>query len=228
MKANIVCLKWGTKYGVEYVNKLFAAVKRNTTIPFDFHCFTEDPTDIHEDVIIHPLKFDKNVDGWWNKLYLFSDEIDIDGRILFIDLDTLITDNIDAMLEIKEGFVMIRDFFYPLQDNDGSGLMSFETKQHPEIWNTFIANPEAAVRELHPHGDQKWIVKFVDKITHWQTIMPEKVVSFKIHCGKGLPEKAAVVCYHGRPSVPESITTASNFQGKFVPPSPWVKNYWRE
>ncbi len=218
-------MKWGTKYGAEYVNNLYAAVKRNTTLPFNFHCFTEDSMSVHEDVIIHPLKFD-GIDGWWNKLYLFSDEIDIDGRVLFIDLDTLITGNIDDMLEITEGFVMIKDFFFPNQNNDGSGLMSFETKQHPKIWNTFISNPDAAVKSLHPHGDQKWIVKFVDKVTHWQDILPEQVVSFKIHCREGLPNNTRVVCYHGLPSIPDSITTASMAQGLRIPASPWIKEYW--
>lgn len=227
MNMNIVCLKWGTKYGTEYVNNLYAACKRNTTLPFNFHCFTEDSIGINKDVIIHPLKV-KGIDGWWNKLYLFSKEIDIDGRVLFIDLDTLITGNIDELLSIKEGFVMIKDFFYPMQNNHGSGLMSFETKQNPEIWNSFIADPKTAVQSLHPHGDQKWIVQFVDKVTLWQDILPEQVVSFKIHCRGGLPNNARVVCYHGKPSVPESITTAFLGHGFQVPASPWVANYWKE
>ncbi len=35
---NIICMKWGDKYGAEYVNKLYAMVKRNITIPFQFVC----------------------------------------------------------------------------------------------------------------------------------------------------------------------------------------------
>jgi hypothetical protein len=30
----IVCVKWGTLYGPEYVNRLYAMVKRNITGPF--------------------------------------------------------------------------------------------------------------------------------------------------------------------------------------------------
>ena len=44
---NIVCLKFGTLYGPDYVNKLYAGVKQNTTVPFKFHCFTEKPEGIH-------------------------------------------------------------------------------------------------------------------------------------------------------------------------------------
>ena len=34
--ANIICMKWGTKYGPEYVNRLASMVKRNITIPYRF------------------------------------------------------------------------------------------------------------------------------------------------------------------------------------------------
>ena len=30
----IICMKWGTKYGAEYVNRLYNMVKRNLTLPF--------------------------------------------------------------------------------------------------------------------------------------------------------------------------------------------------
>lgn len=223
---NVVCLKYGTKYNSDYVNKLFSGVKRNTTLEFKFHCFTEDSDGVNKDIIIHPL-ICNNIDGWWNKLYLFSNKVNIDGRVLFIDLDTLITGNIDDLLKVTEGFVMIKDFFYPLQNYDGSGLMSFETKQHPEIWDKFIANPSAAIKELHPHGDQRWIVKFVDDITHWQDILPEQIMSFKLQCANSLPDNARVVCYHGKPSIPESINTTTRTQGVTLAPAKWVKEYWR-
>jgi len=225
MSFNIICLKWGNKYGPEYVNNLYNGIKKNTTLAFTLHCFTDDSSGISQDVTIHDLKY-KGIDGWWNKLYLFSGEVDIDGRVLFIDLDTLITGNIDQLMLIDKGFVMIRDFFYPRQNNDGSGLMSFETKTHPEIWNTFMANPQAAVKELHPHGDQKWIVKFVDGVKHWQDILPEHVVSYKVHCAGGLPRNARVVCYHGIPSIPESINTQTIAQGIILKPATWVKEFW--
>ena len=38
---NVVCMKWGTMYGPEYVNNLYHMVKRNLTPPFRFVCFTD-------------------------------------------------------------------------------------------------------------------------------------------------------------------------------------------
>ena len=38
---NVICIKWGTYYGAEDVNKLCAAIKRNTSYDVNFYCFTE-------------------------------------------------------------------------------------------------------------------------------------------------------------------------------------------
>jgi hypothetical protein len=36
-----ICINWGTKYGADYVNRLYGMVARNTTPPFTFTCFTD-------------------------------------------------------------------------------------------------------------------------------------------------------------------------------------------
>jgi tetratricopeptide (TPR) repeat protein len=38
---NIISMKWGTKYGPEYVNKLYRGFKKNTNRPFNFILFTD-------------------------------------------------------------------------------------------------------------------------------------------------------------------------------------------
>ena len=40
---NVVCVKYGTKYGADYVNKLYYGVKKHLSLPHTFTCFTEDP-----------------------------------------------------------------------------------------------------------------------------------------------------------------------------------------
>ena len=67
---NILCVKWGTRYNSEYVNKLYRGIKRNTTKKFIFHCFTEDPVGLMEGINIIKLKEDWK--GWWGKATLFS------------------------------------------------------------------------------------------------------------------------------------------------------------
>lgn len=233
MTVNIICLKWGKKYGPEYVNRLYAGFKRHTTVPFNFHCFTEDRRGIVEGVIIHPLPHN-NLDGWWNKLYLFSEEIKLDGRLFFVDLDTLITGNVDQIISHNKGFVVLRDFYKAEKDvksiHMGSGLMSFDAHKHPNIWKNFIKDPIHIVASIKPHGDQAWIQKQVAEHDrqYWQDLYPNQVVSFKVHCTKGLPPDARIVCYHGIPSIPDSITKTTRAQARVFNPAPWVNDHWKD
>ena len=39
---NVLCMKWGTKYPADYVNRLYSMVARNMQRKFRFVCLTED------------------------------------------------------------------------------------------------------------------------------------------------------------------------------------------
>ena len=85
---NFVCLKWGTKYSADFVNKLYGMCSRNFK-GFDFHCMTEDPTDIRSEVNIIPLPED-DLERWWWKMWLFNEEwMTLDNGV-FLDLDLII------------------------------------------------------------------------------------------------------------------------------------------
>lgn len=40
---NVICIKWGDKFGSEYVNSLYKMVEKKLTIPHRFVCFTDNP-----------------------------------------------------------------------------------------------------------------------------------------------------------------------------------------
>ena len=46
----VICMKWGTKYGPEYVNRLYGMVSRHLHGAFRFVCFTDDTTGIRPEV----------------------------------------------------------------------------------------------------------------------------------------------------------------------------------
>ena len=89
---SVVCVKWGALYGADYVNKLYMGVRRH--LPADlaprFICFTDDPTDLLPEVEARPLPT-REWTGWWYKAYLFSTAAGLQGRILYLDLDTVLT-----------------------------------------------------------------------------------------------------------------------------------------
>ncbi len=48
-------MKWGSKYGPEYVNRLYAMVRRHLRGGFDFVCLTDRPDGIREEVRSLPI-----------------------------------------------------------------------------------------------------------------------------------------------------------------------------
>lgn len=235
---NIICLKWGTKYGPEYVNRLYSMVRRHTTKDFRFFCLTDDAKDIRNEVSIVPLKFSDTLDSWWNKIWLFSQDLPVrkGEQIFYIDLDTVIVSNIDDLLtnEVPD-IIVLRDFYQGIARTAGqigSGLMSWQHGSYEEIWIEFIKDPRTAIQSVHPHGDQAWIERCIDAWYCWQDLFPGRVVSFKIDCANGLSQEASIICYHGRPSIPDSITQSMDHSTALkkwtTQAAPWIEQHWRE
>ncbi len=232
---NIVCLKWGSKYGPEYVNRLYAAVSRNCQRSFRFWCLTEDAGGINPEVQTLNLTPARNLDSWWNKMFLFAahNALPAGEQIFYIDLDTLIVDRIDDLLDAEQvpNIVVLRDFYHGIArtaGNVGSGLMSWRHGDYDYIWKEFVRDPEAAMRAVRPHGDQAWIEHCVDTWHYWQDLWPGSVVSFKMHCQQGIPPGAKIICYHGNPSIPESVTYRGQDWRWKLTPQPWVLDHWRD
>lgn len=85
----IVC-KWGTKYGPEYVNRLFRTIKATYSGPFEFYCFTDNSREV--ECKTFPIEmlphFNSNVFTAC-KLDLFN-KIPFKGPYCFLDLDVLV------------------------------------------------------------------------------------------------------------------------------------------
>lgn len=161
----LLCLKHGDKYSSEYVNKLYSMVKRNSTVPFQFACITEDPSDLDPNILIIPTP-NYPLQGWWFKTWVLSNELPITGNILFMDLDLVIINNIDNIWDYHpNNFVVIRDFFRhinPACTKYNSSVFKFQSHQYSYIWEQF--NIEHVKRF---HGDQDWFYYYVDNAVYF-------------------------------------------------------------
>jgi len=93
---NVICIKWGTAYDAEYVNKLKNMIQRNTSkFQIDFYCFTDDTNGLDSDVITKPLPTLDTKDEYLTK-YAYRKEAGLcddhlgglEGeRVFFFDLD---------------------------------------------------------------------------------------------------------------------------------------------
>ena len=103
-KVNIICMKWGEKYDSSYVNILYNMVKRNLNRPFRFVCFTDNKSGLSSSIESFELPSLNLPEGiperGWMKLSTFASNLhDLSGSTLFLDLDLVIVDNIDAFFD---------------------------------------------------------------------------------------------------------------------------------
>lgn len=92
-----ICVKWGKKYGPEYVNNLYDSLSRNGLhhLPFNFVCYTDNRSGIHKEIQCLPFSECTNSwQGWWLKAQVFVPHPDINGWAIYLDLDTVICDSI--------------------------------------------------------------------------------------------------------------------------------------
>lgn len=71
----VVCVRWGDKYGPEYVERLASGVRRNLRRHYNFVCFTDDVLclDRMAGVVARPIgALCEGWKGWWHKAFLFS------------------------------------------------------------------------------------------------------------------------------------------------------------
>ena len=117
---HILCMKWGTKYGPEYVNRLYAMVRRNLSGDFRFVCLTDDGNGVRPEVTclpIPPLNLHLapgQRDGAWKKLTTFEQDLHgLRGPALFLDLDVVVVGSLDAFFEQPGEFLIIHDYARP-------------------------------------------------------------------------------------------------------------------
>lgn len=71
----VACVRWGDKYGPEYVERLAFGVRRNLSRRYGFVCFTDDVTALNGMVGVEARPLGegcKGWRGWWHKAFLFS------------------------------------------------------------------------------------------------------------------------------------------------------------
>jgi len=166
--SNILCVRFGNKYSIAYVEKLRNMIERNITVPYKLYCLMDDPTPINGVQLI----IQKNAGyakGWWHKVHMFDPSLPLSGRILYVDLDVVICNSINKLVQISGNtFMGIRDFnrkFHRDWKYLNSSVMSWVHGTQNHIYNQFIGNPQAAMRM---HGDQDWTWKCAkDRIKFW-------------------------------------------------------------
>jgi len=97
----VVCMKAGPKYPSDYANRLCRAVRRHGH-GGSFYCLTDGPAGLERDIITLPVS--PLCEGWWHKIYLFSWDHGIAARLLYMDIDMVVTGSLEDFLRYDGDF----------------------------------------------------------------------------------------------------------------------------
>jgi hypothetical protein len=244
MTQTVICLKWEDRYGPEYVNRMHSMVSRHTKRPLRFVCFTDDPSGLDSAVEIKPMPEFNLPERMrrhpFRRMFIFQEKLDdLSGHVLHLDLDLLVTGNIDDFFDFKPAhpFCVAENW---TQIGKGIGNMSvfrYEIGRHAHIWKLFIADPMAQM-DLH-RNSQTFVCRNMPSIEFFP---PNWCLSFKhsllppwplnLFVAPTLPADAKVVAFTGKPDIDEAC--AGHWEApwwkkiyKHVRPTPWIADHWR-
>jgi hypothetical protein len=262
-------MKWGRMYGPEYVNVLYGMLRRNVTGDFTLICFTEDTTGIRPEVECMPLpslgcEIPPDVPGKWPKIALWDAELGgLTGTALFIDLDSVITANIDDYFTYGDpsDVIVARNWVRFIGKHGQTSVFRFPIGKNSYLLENLQANSIEISRKYR--FEQNYVTAGVrGGVKFWPHPWTKH---FGIHCmgmwplrwlrPPVLPKGVKIVTFPGDPKPPDAIlgqwdrstrhTSRWKYLGwvwdqrrktpqwrqylhRYLFPSPWVKEFWRE
>jgi hypothetical protein len=188
---NVICMKWGTLFGPEYVNRLYYGVRRHMSIPFHFVCLTDDATGLDAGIDAKPLPeldVKGSTDLRWRKLTVLSEDLfGLKGPAIFLDLDTVVVGDLAPMFSLPGKFHICRERLlfpkklrtfrrrllsprrYRAANIEGnSSVFRFEIGEFAYVLDRYLRDPAAATRNYRREQDFLTLtVREAGELNYW-------------------------------------------------------------
>lgn len=157
-------------YTAEYVVRLERMVRQRLDRAFRFVCLTDRPDEVPSEIeAIRVPSFAGRVPdngvGYWAKVRLFDRSLGLRGRVLFLDLDTLVTADLAPIVDVPASLALTADalveerrhlttdrYGRALVRRFNSSVMVWDAGAHDALWDDW--SPDVAQRLS---TDQDWI-----------------------------------------------------------------------
>lgn len=183
-------------YDETWVEKLYRGFKRNITGPMDFLCYTDRTREWREPITSVPIKAARPDYSSCIQPY------ELDRAMILVGLDTVVTGNIDHMVEYCFTGSLLAlpiDPYHPQQACNGVALVP---RHHGRI-----------ARWHRGENDMEWVRQFPH--TYTDRLFPGQIVSYKGHVEKHGLGDARIVYFHGERKPHQ------------LPKVEWIKEHWK-
>jgi len=231
---NVACVWIKPKYTMSYVDKLYNSVKRNITQPFNFYCLTTHPQEVNNpNVIPIGIPVDEELENgknkWWYKAHLFN-EHNWNGQILYLDLDTVVVNNLDKFFNHRPtDFNICQDFNrhgMPKYYVSNSSVMKFEANGYTRFYKDFVENKDNIIKKFK--GDQDWLTRILEEDRSWWP--KEWAMSYKWEVLNGGLKRMGTQEYVSNETIINPETSILVFHGNPNPgdiaDDPIIKEHW--
>jgi len=240
-----ICMKWGNLYGPEYVNRLYAMVRYNSTGQIRFVCLTDDRSGIRQEVECHDcpvvdIPTPHRMRGWRKvSTYARSEQLfGLTGRWLFLDLDVVVTGKLDDFFSFRpeKSFVVMKNWTQAGKNIGNTSVYRFTVGTEEYLLTKLLSEQNSIFRQYR--NSQTYISRTVNDLTFWPD---EWCVLFKTHCvppwplrfwkTPSYPEGTRVVAFPGVPNPHDALMgdwPAKPIKKvyKFIRPTPWIQQIW--
>ena len=208
-----VCCVWvrgNVPFSLQYVVTLRRMVQRNLSVPHRFVCLTDRRGRIPGIEMIH-VNSPKGMFGWWSKIELWKPGR-FEGRVMYLDLDTLVVRSLDPIVSFDSKMALIPDAGtfvsrkHQLVKRFNSSVMVWDAGMGDELftqWNIGVTK--------RLHGDQDWIGEQMPQAD----MMPLEWFPRLSSCLDGPPKDARVILA----KVPKNVEAAHRYG--------WFREMWR-
>ena len=252
----VLCMKWGTLYGPEYVNRLQAGVALHLARKHRFICFTDDANGLAPAVEALPLPTldlpAGSTDTRWRKLAMFRPDLaGLHGTALFLDLDLVIVGALDALFDLPGDVLIIRDDdlfrtkplrrLNPERDRfkhsvGNSSVFRYRIGAHADVLERYLNDPAAAGARYE--NEQEYLSGELIAQGRLQYWPHGWCVSFKNDCvprhvrsfvaDPALPAGARIVVFAGNPKMSEVLAGVGGRWYRRVGDVEWLRRAWRD
>lgn len=229
----VVCWKWGSAFGPEYVNVLRSMLARHLHVPHRVVCFTDDAAGLDPDIQAVPITDFQDTPRCRRRMKQFSRELRaiVGPRMLSIDLDVVIVNDITPLVQRREPVVLWRVGHARVYSG---AFVLMNTGYLHGLWQAFRDDPDGYPRKAAPRSigsDQAMLNHFLGAHSRPDVGVLTERDGIVTYYGEGYERFEHLGAGPNRPELPRGARiVVLGSADKAVMDSrayPWIAEHWK-